>query len=135
MSSNKHIKGFQHKTCNPESLRDTIMSVRTKNMSARDASVKHHVSTHNIQSALNALKNLEDNRGAPLLDSSNSRQLYRWASNYAGVNVNKNKLVYTEEEMSQAVFNLLSGDAKPLRMRLRILGFRAEASKGWLQLL
>ena len=114
MSSNTHIKGFQHNTCNPESLCDTIMSVRTKNMSVRDASVKNYVSTRNIQSALNALKNIEDNIWAPLLDSSNSSQLYRWAPNYAGVNVNKNKLAYTEEEMSQAVFNLLSGDAKKM---------------------
>ena len=122
MSSYKRIKGFQSNICNPESLRDAIMSVKTKQMSPRNASLKHGVSTRNIQTALNALKQYEDNRGAPLVESSNSRQLYRWASDYARVNKNKNKLAYTEEELSQAVFNLLSGDAKTSKDATRDLG-------------
>ena len=112
MSSVTAIKGFQHKSTNPEHLRDAIVAVHTEKLSLRNASSKCSIPSRIIQTALSALTTLEAKRGAPLKESSHSRQLYRWASNYSSADKNRMKLAYTKEEIDQALFILLTGDAK-----------------------
>ena len=104
-------RGFQPSIQDPNTLRDAFVAIRCDNITVRNACQKYHLPTRIIKSAINSLIVFEEVRGAPVIEDSHNCQVFRWATEYTRGSKSY-KSAYTDWELNEAMFRLLTGESK-----------------------